>query len=271
MKKILLLAFLSVSAGVFGQSAVQVFRPGSVDAYTKAQTITIIGTQIKDSLNNLSINMTEATDSKIDEDTIVVIDNGQLEYLTRTNLFNLDWQRYVKYDTTTALTGTLTSAITTTITLSNLGYLYAWPIMFPKDVVIDKIYTETTSSVATSVYVIAVYADNGATYPGIKIFNSIEFSGAATSLKYELLTSPVTFHKNTLYWLVYESNVAAPVLRALAGNTVIGVLNFVPGLTGQVTCYSRLSTYNTSLPTSFPSNATYLTNQPIPLTWFQEQ
>lgn len=37
MKKILLLAFLIVSAGVFGQSAVQVFRPGQIDAYSKSE------------------------------------------------------------------------------------------------------------------------------------------------------------------------------------------------------------------------------------------
>lgn len=147
----------------------------------------------------------------------------------------------------------VTTVNATASTVLAVDKLYAAPLRFNADVVIDRIGVEvTTGATAGGVARLGIYSDNDMV-PGSLIVDAGEIITTATGGVEIILASPLSVSKEDIIWLAFLQGVAACQMRAMQASGVVGALG-VGSLTDLYpTCgYSKAQAYGV-LPAAFPA------------------
>lgn len=262
MKKILLLAFLSVPVLMFGQS--QVFRAGSVDAYSKTQSDSKF----------LSKDFSMELGKNSNPDSLLVINKDEVGYAMKQDM-RIKSNAYFTTDTNTYFTG-VDVIMDMSVSAVTQHKLRVWPIIPGRTMTFDKIAVEVTTAQAGSNFIMGIYSDNGYGYPDTLLLKTKVFDGSSQTVQTEQLTTDLVLNGNTLYFIAMSNSNSATIFRGIDAQGLPNVFGHNTGDTkGGRTCITVDRNYDGDLPATFPAKSTagygYLMDSVMPCLFMQQK
>lgn len=254
MKKILLLAFLSGPVLMFGQSNIQVFRPGS--GISTGQVVE----QVNNILDTLAFSMQMDTDG----DSIVTINNRKLSF-TPTDSLDGHFNQRSYFTTDTNCWWTVHPYAATAASVQSANTIRAYPFMPERTMYLEAASIELTLGNSDS-SAFAIYSDvgTGKLYPDTIYYNLGIYPTANGTLVTKTFSPVIILEKNKVYWLVYNYK-GAPTARSGA-TYAYNFLGYAPAM-GQYPYYTHIAkslTWNKTLPEPFPTDGAYtVTPNPV--------
>ena len=170
------------------------------------------------------------------------------------------WFRQVGTSPFTLIHSPGTVRTTNTTGAATLGTLFATPFLSGRGGVIDTIYFEVTTGVATAVGRCGIYTSTSDTnlYPDALVVDSGEFDCSTATVKSASIS--VRLDPNKVYWFVTNFGTAAPTIR-LSGSPACGPILGDASTIGSTTRTGiTVASSYAALPSTFPGSAAFTTS-----------
>jgi hypothetical protein len=174
------------------------------------------------------------------------------------------WFRQVGTSPTTLIHSPGTIRTTTSTGAPSLGTLVATPFLSGRGGVIDTIYFQVTTGVATAVGRCGIYTSTSDTnlYPYALVVDSGEFDCSTATVKSTSIS--VQLDPNNVYWLVANFGTAAPTTRVNGTPGCGPMLGMASTIGSAIRHGLTVASSYAALPSTFPGSAAFTTS-PTPL------